>query len=77
MANVEIDLPAVDGGLYDYLSYEDSCKELIHNLWSDDYAAPPVHMRIKIKTSSGKLVQVVIPYDASDEAAVSIDGEWV
>jgi len=77
MANIVIDLPAVDGSLYDYLGYDHDCKDVIHNLWSDDFGAPPRHMRIKVKTNSGKHVQIIIPYSNDQNAFVTIDGDTI
>jgi len=77
MANVDVYLPAVDGGAY-YLHAEgDSCKEIIHTLFTDDFAAPPVMMVIKVVTDAGKVVTVKIPYDAQGKASVTIDDEVV
>lgn len=77
MSNIKVSLPSVDGSLYEYLDEGDSCKEVIHNLYTDDFSAPPVHMAIHVSTHSGKAVKVVIPYDNYGMAKVFIDNAEV
>lgn len=75
MSNVEFYLPAVDGSEYRLVSKGDSCKEAIHNVLSDDWAAPPRGLVIKVMTESGKELTVRIPYSHDGRASVQIDGE--
>lgn len=77
MSNLKVSLPLVDGSLHDFLYEGDSCKKIIHNLYTDDFAAPPVCMDIQIRTPSGKTVKVVIPYDVNGKASVFIDNSEV
>lgn len=74
MSNVEIYLPAVDGGAYYLHEKGESCVDAIHTLFTDDYAAPPRQMLINIQTESGKMVKISIPYDHEGKASVQIDG---
>lgn len=77
MSNLDVYLPAVDGSQYWLHEKGESCKLAVHTLFSDDYAAPPIHMVIEVTTDSGKVVKVSIPYDDNDTASVQIDGESV
>jgi hypothetical protein len=75
MKNLEISLPLVNGDLMDVFDDEISGKEIIHELITDDFGAPPSYMRIQITTDSGKVVALCIPYDDTSDASVSIDDE--
>ncbi|WP_341959730.1 hypothetical protein [Pseudomonas sp. RC10] len=77
MANVEVYLPAVDGSAYWPISKDDSCKEAVHVLFTDDLAAPPHRLVIEVTTESGKKVEVSIPYSHTGNASVRINGESV
>lgn len=77
MSNLEVYLPAVDGS-QDWLHEKgESCKNAIHTLFSDDYAAVPIRMVIQVTTDTGKVVAVSIPYDHTGNATVRIDGELI
>lgn len=41
MSNVQVFLPANDGSSYWLVSTGDSCKEAVHALFTDDFAALP------------------------------------
>lgn len=73
MSNLKIYLPAVDGSAYVLQDENDSCKEAIHTLFTDDFAAPPKNMIIQITAKSGKIVKVLIPYDDHEQASIKID----
>ena len=73
MSNLKIYLPAVDGSAYFLQEEDDSCKDAIHMLFTDDFAAPPTRMVIEVATESGKNVKVNIPYDANGQVSVQID----
>lgn len=73
MSNLKIYLPAVDGSAYVLQDENDSCKEAIHTLFTDDFGAPPRSMVIQIRAKSGKIVKVLIPYDDNEQASVKID----
>lgn len=70
MRNLEISLPLVDGGLFP-LEYS-SGKELIHEMVSDDWGAPPRCMVIRSKTADGQTVEISIPYDETGAASAII-----
>lgn len=74
MSNIDVYLPAVDGSAYWPVSKGSSCKEAVHVLFTDDYAAPPYRLVIKVTTESGKVVEVSIPYDDAGIASVRVDG---
>lgn len=75
MSNLKVYLPAVDGSAYILQDEQDSCKEAIHTLFTDDFdfAAPPRSMVIQVTTGSGKVAKVLIPYEESKRATVKID----
>lgn len=73
MSNLKVYLPAVDGSVYILQDEQDSCKEAIHTLFTDDFAAPPRSMVVQVTTASGKVVRVLIPYEESEQASVKID----
>lgn len=75
MSNLDVYLPAVDGSQYWLHEKGESCKNAVHTLFSDDYAAPPVRMVIEVTTDTGKVVTISIPYDHNGKASVQIDGE--
>jgi len=77
MSNIDVYLPAVDGSAYWPVVKGDSCKEAVHVLFTDDFAAPPRRLVIKVTTETGKVVEVSIPYDDTGKATVRIDGESV
>ena len=73
MSNLKVYLPAVDGSEYILQDEQNSCKEAIHMLFTDDFAARPQCMVIQVTTVSGKVVKVIIPYEKSEWATVNID----
>jgi len=77
MSNLDVYLPAVDGSAYWPIAKGDSCKDAIHTLYGDDYAAPPTRLVIKVITDTGKVVEISIPYTDDGKATVRIDGESV
>lgn len=77
MSNIEVYVPAADGSAYFLHEKGESCKNAIHTLFSDDFAAPPTRMVIEITTETGKIVQVNIPYNDFSKASVHVDGESI
>lgn len=77
MSNIEVYLPAVDGSAYWPVAKGDSCRDAVHVLFTDDFAAPPHSLVIKVSTGTGKVVEVSIPYSDSGQASVRIDGKTV
>lgn len=75
MKNFELSLPLVNGGMYDIYYGDTSGKNVIHELITDDFGAPPRSMEITVTTESGKKVKIYIPYDHENDASVIIDGE--
>ena len=75
MKNFELSLPLVDGSMLDIYYGNTSGKEIIHELITDDFGAPPRSMEITVTIESGKKVKVYIPYDNDSDASVIIDGE--
>ncbi len=49
-----------------------SGKELIHELITDDFAAPPRCLCIEAKDGDGKTVTLTIPYDDRDTVSMKI-----
>jgi hypothetical protein len=72
MKNLRLSVSMVDGSLLP-LDYENG-RELIEGLFSDDWGAPPKHLRIEADTGDGQTVRIVIPYSDSAEATVRIEG---
>ena len=54
MSNLKIYLPAVDGTAYVLQDETNNCKEAIHTLFTDDFAAPPRSMKFKLQLNLGK-----------------------
>lgn len=77
MSNIEIYVPAVNGSEYSLHEKGESCKNAIHTLFTDDFAAPPTRMVIEVTTETGKVVRINIPYDHTSKASVQIDGETI
>ncbi|RTY77161.1 hypothetical protein [Pseudomonas veronii] len=77
MSNIDVYLPAVDGSAYWPVAKGDSCKDAVHALFTDDFAAPPHRLVIKVIAESGKVVEVSIPYSDDGTASVCVDGKAV
>ncbi|MER1966086.1 hypothetical protein [Castellaniella sp. GW247-6E4] len=77
MSNLEVYAPAVDNKLYSLHELGESCKLAVHTLFSDDFAAPPRVLIIKVHTKAGKQVEIGIPYDHDDLAWARIDGKII
>ena len=71
MRNFRISVRTVDGGVQDVT--EDSGKELIHQLVSNDWAAPPTALEIVATTDDGQKVRITVPYTDDDRVSVSIE----
>ena len=70
MKNLDIFLPLVNGEQLP-LNYPNG-RELIHEMVSDDFAAPPLSLCLEATTDDGKIVRITIPYNDSDKASVII-----
>ena len=73
MKNLKIYLPLVDGGLLPMEFY--SGKELIHELITDDFGAPPTSLVFEAKTKDDKTIKISIPYSDENEVLVYIENE--
>ena len=71
MKNLKMSLPLVNGGLLP-LDFETG-KQLIQELISDDFGAPPRSLVIECTTEDNKTVTISIPYSDKNEVSVSID----
>lgn len=71
MKNLRMYLPLVDGGQYP-LEFTTG-KELIEELISDDWGAPPRFLVIESSTGDGKQVRIAIPFDQSSAASATIE----
>lgn len=73
---IQVSIKLVDGGLQElteddeFISQLETLKnqgyegkELIHQLITDDWAAPPVYIDINGTTSNGSVVNIRIPYN--------------
>ncbi|ALQ51881.1 hypothetical protein [Nitrosomonas ureae] len=76
MGNVEIYAPLVNGSVFPYYENGESCKYLVERILGDDLRPPARSLTIRIITTSGKEVVIVIPNDHS-EATVRLDGEKI
>lgn len=76
MKNLRISVRLADGGdqSFDFRNG----REVVEELLSDDWAAPPSTMTITAATEDGRLVTIGIPYGDHDEVSVRIEnvGEW-
>lgn len=68
MRNLDIFLPLVNGERLP-LNYRNG-RELIHEMVSDDFDAPPHSLCLEATTDDGKTVRITIPYNDSDKASV-------
>ncbi len=71
MKNLDIFLPLVNGEQLPL--YYRNGRELIHEMVSDDFSAPPHSLCFEAKTDDGKTVKITIPYSDSDKAYVTIE----
>jgi len=72
MKNLRVFLPIVNGQQHDQ-EYE-SGRHLIHEMLTDDWGAPPTGLVFEAKTTDGRTVQIVIPYDdVSPAHAIVVD----
>jgi hypothetical protein len=49
-----------------------SGKELIHKLWTDDYAMPPKSLIFTAKTADGKKVTIIVPFSDTESSYAEI-----
>lgn len=77
MSNLEILIPFIDGSMCFLHEPNESCKEAIHALIGDDFGAPPINIIVRVKTKSGKIIELSIPYDDEQSALVTIDSEII
>jgi hypothetical protein len=70
MKNLKVFLPLRDGSVFD-LNYANG-KEMIHEMITDDWGAPPRSLVIEGTADDGKQVVISVPYTDSEEASVRI-----
>ena len=75
MSNIEVYAPLVNGDVFPFHETGEGCNILVESVIGDDLRPPPKNLTIKIKTRSGKTVELVIPNDHQSIAIVRIDGE--
>lgn len=71
MKNLQIYAPCVDDSQLD-MEFE-SGKQLIQELLTDDWGAPPKSLCIEASMDNGTKVTISIPYTDSDRVSVSIE----
>jgi hypothetical protein len=71
MKNLRIYFPLVDGSVF-HLKY-DTGKQLIHEMVTDDWGAPPRSMVIEASTGDGRRVRISIPYSVSGGAFAEVE----
>ena len=71
MRNLSITVRTVDGGAHD-LEYVTG-RELINEMVSDDWGAPPTSLVFRGVAESGSRISITIGYDDSDEAFVEVE----
>ncbi|WP_282748675.1 hypothetical protein [Hafnia paralvei] len=76
MGNFSIHAGLVNGDLMPIVNENLSSDEIVTGFTGDDTGAPPNSVTIKIKTDSGKQVEVVIP-NSSASAYVTVDGSMI
>lgn len=77
MCNVEIDAPLFDGDLVIYHKKGESCQRAIDVLVGNEFPAQPRCLNLTVHTRSGKMVDVMIPYDSRASAKVFVNGEII
>ena len=77
MSNIEIDAPLVDGRLKPIHETGGTCFGAVNALIGNDVGTPPTSLNFTVKTLSGKIVKLVIPYDHNAIAKVYIDDKIV
>lgn len=71
MNNLNLSISCVDGSQLP-LDY-DSGKELIGELFGDDWGAPPKFLSISATAADGKYVRIDIPYSTTADVQVTIE----
>ena len=74
MSNIEIAMPLFDGGLVQYHKKGESCQKAVKAIAGGDLTVQPRCLTLIVHTQSGKMVDVVIPFDGRAVAQVFLDG---
>ena len=77
MSNIEIVAPLFDGSLIQYHRKGESCRKAVKSVVGAGFTAQPRSLSLIVHTKSGKMVDVVIPFDGRAVAQVFLDGELV
>jgi hypothetical protein len=75
MSNVEILTSFVDGSVMYHHNKGETCRKAVQSMSGNDHAVQQRCFNVIVHTKSGKMVDVVIPFDARAIAKVFIDGE--
>jgi len=73
MNNLKIYIPLTNGSRQEFVF--ESGKELIHDLFTDDWGCPPTSMNIEAVSENGVKVTISIPYDNKSKAFVKIENQ--
>lgn len=77
MGNITIHAHLVNGDLMPLFSEAKSSKQLVVDFTGDDTGAPPQSLSIIVRTTSGKKIEINVPYDETADARVKIDNEVI
>lgn len=77
MSNIEIAVPLFNDGCVQYHKKGESCRKAVKTLVGDKFAGQPRCLTLMIHTRSGRLVDVVIPFDDQAVAEVFLNGELI
>jgi hypothetical protein len=71
MKNLRVYCPLVNGD--QWTLDPESGKQLIHELITDDWGAPPTGLVFEASTSDGRTVRIIVPYDDVQPARAVIE----
>lgn len=77
MSNIEIAAPLFNDSLVQYHKKGESCRKAVKSLVGNKFTVQPRCLTLMVHTQSGRLVDVVIPFDGQAIAQVFLDGELV
>ena len=77
MSNISITAPLVNGDLMPYADVGESCRTVCELITGDDLRPSAHRVVITVTTSTGHVVELVIPNSDDAVARVSVDGTTV
>ncbi|RLD05027.1 MAG: hypothetical protein DRI65_09615 [Chloroflexota bacterium] len=79
MKNLKITLPLTNSGEIIFLSPDETTSgvELVHQLTDAAFDVDPISLCIEVKTASGNVVCIHVPYDEDSDAAVTFNGKLI